>query len=88
MTVTIYATFVLAMINVGATVFWYEFWNMGEDKFKCDLDDIPAGAYDRLPSVIATLKDRASCIKNILQLVEINDLNKDGIVSRCEDARL
>jgi hypothetical protein len=76
------------MITTGSHLFWYYFFNLGEDNFECDLDDVPAGAYDRLPAVIGTLKDRASCLENILQLVEINDLNKNNIVERCEDAKL
>lgn len=85
-----YGMFVYGMMGVGAFVFAGNYTDLAlvADNFTCDLEDVDASVYAAIPGIVAKLKDRESCLANILGLMEVNDLNKNNIIERCEDAKL
>jgi hypothetical protein len=61
-----------------------------DDGFACDLQEnvVSAATYAGIGPILASQTDRASCLKTIQDVFDIEDLDKDGKISRCEDATL
>lgn len=59
-----------------------------DDTFECDLQEgvISAATYSGIPPILSAMTDRKSCEETIEGVFKIFDLNKDGAISRCEDA--
>lgn len=89
MVIAAYSFFVMAAISIGGYVFMLNFLGF-DDNFECDLqeDTITAATYAAVLPIIEAQTDRASCLKTIQQVFDIEDLNKDGFITRCEDATL
>jgi len=86
---SVYAYFVLAAIAAGGYYFAYQFIGL-DDGFACDLQEnaVSAATYAGITPILAAQTDRASCLKTIQQVFDIEDLDNDGKISRCEDATL
>lgn len=85
----VYGHFELGVIALGAVVF--RFWLTSyEDEFTCDLQEgtITPATYANAFPIISQWKDRATCRESIDQMFEIEDINNDGFITRCEDAIL
>lgn len=90
MGLTFYGFIALAAISVGGNYFVYNFIeNIFNDGFgvNCDLDDTDSSKYSNFYNLAKTMKDRASCEKVIDQIFAIEDIDKNGLVTRCEDAK-
>lgn len=58
------------------------------DEFQCDLDgDLKRDHYSTAFPFIIEMTDYKSCMENIDDVFGVFDDNKDGYVSRCEDAQ-
>ena len=53
----------------------------------CDLDGVDASYYSGVLPLIATELDIPSCKVAVKQIFRIADLDKDGHISRCENAK-
>lgn len=86
---SLFAFIVLAFISYGGYYFADEFIGL-DDGFACDLQEgaISAATYAGITPILAAQTDRASCLKTIQQVFDIEDLDNDGKISRCEDATL
>merc|ERR1711934_1192711 len=76
-------------ISIGGYIFSMEFIKF-DDNFTCDLQEgvITSATYAAAFPIIEAQTDRASCLKTIQEVFDIEDINKDGFISRCEDATL
>lgn len=54
---------------------------------KCDLDGIDESYYSPIRSLIAQEVDLASCKNAVKAIFRLGDLNGDGIIDRCENAK-
>merc|ERR1712167_258564 len=61
-----------------------------DDNFECDLQEsvITGATYAAAFPILKAQTDRASCMKTIQQVFDIEDINGDGYITRCEDATL
>lgn len=86
---TLYGYFVLGAIATGGFIFANQFLGF-DDTFECDLQEgvISRATYEAAFPILAAQTDRASCLETIQQVFDIEDLNNDGFVTRCEDATL
>jgi len=86
---SIYGFIVLSAIADGGYYFAYQFIGLDEG-FACDLQEgsVSAATYAGIAPILALQKDRASCYATIDQVFDIEDLDNDGTISRCEDATL
>ena len=89
MVTTLYGHFQLGVIALLAYTFrWY--FTTYDDEFTCDLqeDTVSINTYQALISGFSSMTDRASCYAKIDQMFDIEDINGDGVITRCEDAIL
>lgn len=86
---SIYGFIVLSAIATGGYYFAYQFIGI-DDGFACDLQEnvVSAATYAGIGPILAAQKDRASCYETIDQVFDIEDLDNDGTITRCEDATL
>lgn len=84
MIATFYAYFVYTAISYGGYIFFATYGGL-EDNLQCDFNP-PAGQYDGVKDIIASVKDYDSCIANIDDIFKKMDINKNGHLERCEDA--
>lgn len=86
---SVYAYIVLSAIAAGGYYFAYQFIGL-DDGFACDLQEnvVSSATYAGITPILAAQTDRASCLKTIQQVFDIEDLDGDGKISRCEDATL
>lgn len=87
--ITLYGYITLAAVSVGGYIFAFIFLGF-DDQFTCDLqeDVISESTYAAIFPILKDQKDRHSCLHTIQQVFDIEDLNGDGFISRCEDATL
>jgi hypothetical protein len=86
---TVYGMFILGCIDLGSYIFMGEFLNInGDDGFTCDVASQSQSTYSQVATYAKAMTDRASCLENIGKIFDIMDLNNDGMISRCEDAKL
>lgn len=85
----VYGYIVLAAISMGGAIFANQFLGF-DDTFECDLQEgvITQATYAAAFPILAAQTDRASCLKTIQQVFDIEDINNDGFITRCEDATL
>lgn len=57
------------------------------DGVTCDLANVDASPYSVFQGLASQMKDRKSCYAVIDDLFKMEDLNGDGFVERCEDAK-
>lgn len=81
-----YSYVVIGMIAVGGNLFGNYFMGY-DDNFECAVDEFVADDYKDFYDLAKTMKDRASCAKVIQQIFDIEDINNDNYVERCEDAK-
>jgi len=86
---SIYGFITLSAIATGGYYFAYQYIGL-DDGFSCDLQEnvVSAATYAGIAPILAAQKDRASCYQTIDQVFDIEDLDNDGTISRCEDATL
>lgn len=86
---SVYTWVVLSGITSGGYYFAYQFIGL-DDGFACDLQEgsVSAATYAGIAPILALQKDRASCLQTIDQVFDIEDLDSNGTISRCEDATL
>lgn len=86
---SIYGFIVMSAIATGGYYFAYQFIGL-DDGFTCDLQEnvVSAATYAGIGPILAAQKDRASCYETIDQVFDIEDLDNDGTITRCEDATL
>jgi hypothetical protein len=85
-----YAYVVLSAMMVGGGWFFNEFNNIDYVlPDSCDLDKSSASTYSGLKSLFPTLRDMsyADCQSSITNAFNTIDLNKDGMISECEEAK-
>jgi hypothetical protein len=89
---TIYGFFVFSAINFGAIYFNNRFLAIngddGFDQFSCNLKEAKQSDYNDISTIAAKLTNRATCLENIVKIFDIIDKDKNGFISRCEDAQL
>jgi hypothetical protein len=80
---------VLTAISLGGFIFTTSFIGF-DDGFDCDLQEgtITQATYAGAFPILAAQTDRASCLETIQQIFDIEDINGDGYITRCEDATL
>lgn len=85
----VYGHFVLSAIAAGGFLFTWIFFSF-DDSFECDLQEgvISAATYAAAGGILAAQTDRASCLETIQKVFDIEDINGDGFITRCEDATL
>lgn len=86
---SVYAWFVLAAISAGGYYFAYQFIGL-DDGFACDLQEnaVSAATYAAIGPILAAQSNRATCLATIQDVFDIEDLDGDGKITRCEDATL
>ena len=77
----------MAAISIGGQIFMQNFLGF-DDNLVCDFTQASASTFSGIGAVFQGMTDRASCLAKIDEAFAIQDLNKDGLVSRCEDAML
>lgn len=77
---------VFGFLGIFSYFFAWEFFNMGDDGFTCDFGAADASHYAPVGDILKTTVDVESCQVNILKVFAIMDLNKSGMLERCEDA--
>lgn len=84
----IYAMMMMGLSGIFVYIFAIIFYNMGDSWYplQCDLT-VDKAAYDGIQDIVKLIKDQKSCLDNIQKLFDIIDLNDDGIIQRCEDAK-
>lgn len=90
MALTFYGFIALSAISFGGNWFIYNFMpNIFNDGFgtKCDLDTANASNYSNFGSLASTMHSRATCLKVIDQIFALEDIDHNGLVTRCEDAK-
>ena len=87
--ITAYGFITLSAVSIGGYIFAFIFIGF-EDNFSCDLqdNDVTAATYDAIVPILKAQTDRHSCLHTIQQVFDIEDLDKDGFISRCEDATM
>lgn len=87
-----YGYITLAWISMGGYLFAFLFLTIYgfDDNFSCDLqEDVISGAtYAAAFPILKAQKDRHSCLHTIQKVFDIEDINGDGFITRCEDATL
>lgn len=83
---TFYAYFVFAAISIVGNIIGYIFIGFN-DRFECDVESADIDAYQGFYDLAKTMTDRESCYKVIQDIFDIEDINNDSYVSRCEDAK-
>lgn len=84
----VYGMFINGMSNFGSYIFFDNFINInGDDGFKCDLSDANISSYSGAAAIAKNMKDRASCQTNIQKIFDLIDIDNDGYITRCEDAK-
>lgn len=85
-----YAYVVLTVIMLGGGWFFNSFplfkANLGDT---CDLSKVSSSTYSSIKNLIPTLRDMsyADCQSAVANSFNTIDLNKDGVVTQCEDAK-
>ena len=89
MVTIVYGHLQLGIIALGGYMFRFAF-NTYEDGFTCDLQEgkISQATYAGMFPIISSQTDRATCLETIDQVFDIEDINGDGFITRCEDATL
>lgn len=88
MATTLYGFLALSMLSFGGNWFIYTFMpNVFNDGFTCNLDDTNASKYSGFAALASTMKSRATCMAVIDQIFAIEDIDGNGLVTRCEDAK-
>ena len=84
-----YGYFVLTAVAIGGYLFAMEFMGF-DDTFVCDLEEgaISEATYAAMFPILSAQTDRASCLETIQQVFDVEDLDGNGYISRCEDAKL
>lgn len=87
--VTVYGMFVMGCINFGSYIFMGHFLNLnGDDGFTCDVESQSQSTYSQVATYAKAMTNQATCLDNIQKIFDIMDLDNDGMISRCEDAKL
>lgn len=86
---SLYSFVGLAAIAAGGWYFGYQFIGL-DDGFTCDLQEnvVSAATYAGIQPILAAMSDRKSCLETIQKVFDIEDLDNNGTISRCEDATL
>ena len=84
MAVSAYSYFVFSAIAIGAVVFYFMHSPL-ENVLVCEFD-APASAYANAGTLLSQVTDYDKCMAVIDQIFAMEDLNGNGIVSKCEDA--
>lgn len=89
MVTIVYGHLQLGIIALGGYMFRFAFMSY-EDGFTCDLQEgtISQATYAGMFPIISSQTDRASCLETMDQVFDIEDINGDGFITRCEDATL
>lgn len=90
MALTYYAFIAMSAIAFGGNWFMNQFMpNVFDDDFgeNCDMKSANASNYSNFGSLASTMNSRASCLKVIDQIFALEDLDHNGLITRCEDAK-
>lgn len=82
----VYSWFVFNFIIFAGHYLASEKLNFGE-LTECDLDGVDTSYYSGVLPLIATELDIPSCKVAVKQIFRIADLDKDGHINRCENAK-
>lgn len=84
-----YSYIVLTAIMVGGYVFTFEFYKFFPVASDCEITDVSASTYEPVKTGIPLIFEGtyAECKANMATWFNILDLNNDGFVDRCEDAK-
>lgn len=82
---TFYSYFVFSVISYGATVFMSLFDPLETTTLVCDFNKTAAD-YDGVFALLGQIKNYETCMSVIEQIFEFEDQDKNGIVTKCEDA--
>jgi hypothetical protein len=90
----VYSLFVLSSIMVGGYVFAFIFASFGGPLNNCDLSDVDAATYSKdgvsfVDGIIPNLNQGTlqQCKDNMKLMFKAIDVNNDGYVNQCEDAK-
>lgn len=84
--VVVYSWFVFSTIAVLGEYFFITFATLKPVE-NCDLSNVNESLYSGNNSLIASITDLATC-KHAVKTIWMNsDINKDGVVTRCENAK-
>lgn len=85
---TLYAWFTQVAIMAGAWVFAFLFMSEGFGALQgCDLAEVEESTYADVRTLIASKTNLETCKKAMLKLFRIADLDKSGMIDRCENAK-
>lgn len=82
--------FTFYTMSFGGWAFTWYFFGF-DDGFTCDLQqDVVTlqNTYSQLPIIRSSMTSREDCYTKMPSMFNIVDLNKDGYISKCEDATL
>lgn len=84
-----YSYVVLSAMMVGGYWFFMNFNAYTVGLGDCDLDNVSLGTYSNIKSLVPTLRDMtyAECQTALKNAYSTVDINGDGVVSQCEDAK-
>lgn len=83
-----YAWFTDITIMVGAWLFAYYFMSSGMGPLRgCDLAEVDESYYTDVRTLIASQTDLETCKKSVYKIFKLADLDKSGMVDRCENAK-
>ena len=73
---------------IGAWVFAAYFFFQGFEPLRgCDLAEVDESYYSDVRTLIASQTDLQSCKKAMYKLFRLADLDKSGMIDRCENAK-
>jgi len=85
---TFYGWFTQITIMVGAWLFAYYFISNGIAPLTgCDLAEVDESYYFDVRTLIASQTDLETCKKSVYKIFRLADLDKSGMVDRCENAK-
>ena len=83
--------FALGVSNFGSYWFMNNFLNInGDDDFGeyCKVRDADSAQYANVANLAKQMTNRETCLQYIQEIFKIMDLDSNGNISRCEDAKL